>query len=64
MISPFVTKDQQQIRNKARSDTFFKEYEELCKKHGLMHQAMLQPTPSALLAILALVEYQDKSDKK
>ena len=59
MISPFVTKDQQKVRDKKRSEDFFKDYFEVCKKHGLTHRAMLQPTQSSLLALLTLVEYKE-----
>ena len=60
MFSPFTTKEQQETRNKLRSEAFFKDYEELCKKHNLKFQAALRPTQNALLAILTLVESKEE----
>ena len=60
MLSPFLTKQQQEIRNKERSDAFFKDYEDVCKKHNLKFQAAMRPTQNALLAILTLVESKEE----
>lgn len=63
MLRPFLTKNQQESRNKERADAFFKDYEEVCKKHTLKFEAAMRQTKNALLAVLTLVEYVEEKPK-
>ena len=53
-------KQTQDNYNKQKAEDFIKEFKELCKKHGLMHHAMLRPTDDALYAVLGIVEFKEK----
>lgn len=64
MKSPFaLSKEAQEEWNKERIKKFSDEYIELCKKHRLIHVAVMNATPTSLTSVLTLQEFNEPDTK-
>lgn len=54
--SPFLTPEQEQERDRAKNESFIKEYNELCTKHGREYIAILNASFQGILPSLAIAE--------